>query len=281
MNADFHFHAPFLTQPWNNLFLTMQNSKTWGGATNKNKNIDTLPDKHSQTAFYSSTHLELLKVSSCQKQTQASVWTHNAQAPFSPSHVPFLQLGKKILPLQSVRALNSLPNTDGITWGYLLSWGGSFVTDAERGHLPHSDTPEYPVEKIHTYCDSTCTSLCLMCSRAFLLLLLTVFYVDTCGTITPHRLPEWNPGYQQVSIIASPHSHAQGLNISTTNLQNSFLKSLGAGAPKQQMSTHHPLGPANRSPEHRWGSAEPTAQCDWCPPTSQQCWLHTEHWVEL
>lgn len=51
----------------------MPNSKTQGGGTNENKTIDTHPHKHSQAAFHSNTHLELLKVSFCQEQAQGAV----------------------------------------------------------------------------------------------------------------------------------------------------------------------------------------------------------------
>lgn len=122
-----------------------------------------LPKEHSQLYSPGATQSELL-----QEQTQGAVWTHYAHGPFSPSHGPFLQPGKKTPPFQSVRALNSLSTTESTTWGCPLSWGGSSLTDAERVHSPQSDTPEHPSEKTLTYSDSSGTWLCLICSRAFL-----------------------------------------------------------------------------------------------------------------
>lgn len=197
----------------------MPNCQTQGAGTNENKTTATHPDKHPQTAFHSNTHLELLKGTNPGRCL-------NTLCPRSFFPFPCLMLTawEENTSLQSVRALNSLPLTGSTTWGCLLSWGSSFVTDAERGHSPQSDTPEYPAEKTPTYPDSTGTWLCLICSRAFLLSQLTVFYRDT-HLWDSHHLWSLHTGclsetwdITRSGVFASPHSHAQGLIIFTTSL---------------------------------------------------------------
>lgn len=115
--------------------------------------------------------------------------------------------------------------------------GRLLVTDAERGNSLQSDTQEYPSEKYSKILILQSVEHVRSASQPFNYRgsLYCIYRYTHMGQssppLTPHGVRSWIAARQQ--HLPALIFHAPGLIILVANLQNSFLKPLLAGAPKQ------------------------------------------------